>query len=298
MKPSFEQVNKQTDGSHLRQLDLDLTEFEPYWHFHPEFELTYIVSGSGTRIVGDSVEPFATGDLVLLGPDLPHTWNSDKGKKGPCKAIVYQFGRNIVPDPGNGFPEFQNIVRILDLSVRGLYFYGNDIVSLSKKFTRLSRLTGLEKMTAFWLVLNELATWERFTLLTSQDYFPSLNKHNMERINKIFSYVSGHFADVIKLSDVAPLIHMTETSFSRFFKQLTGEPFIEYLNNTRISHACVLLAGEQDKSISEIAAESGFNSSTHFNRMFLHKKGCTPGYFRRQYIGKDGKQMVEWAIGQ
>ena len=283
MKPSFEQVNKQSDESLLRQLVLDLPGFEPYWHFHPEFELTYIVSGSGKRIVGDSVEPFVAGDLVLLGPDLPHTWNSGTGMKGQCKAVVFQFGRNIVPGPGNGFPEFQNIARLLDLSVRGLCFNGDDIGFLSKKITRLYRLTGLEKVTAFWLTLNELATGGKFTLLASQGYVPSLNKHHVERINKVFKYVSEHFAEEIKLSEVASLTHLTETSFSRFFKQITGEPFIYYLNTTRISHACVLLAGQMDKSISEIAAESGFSSSTHFNRMFMLRKGCTPGYFRKQY---------------
>ncbi len=285
MKPSFEQVNKQADGSQLRQLILDLSEFEPYWHFHPEFELTYIISGSGKRIVGDSVEPFSTGDLVLLGPDLPHTWNSAPGEKGQYKAIVFQFGRNIVPGQGTGFPEFQNITRLLDLSVRGCFFYGDEIGSLSKKITRISRLSGLEKMTAFWQVLNELATKGKFVSLASQGYVPSLNKHNADRINKVFGYVSDHFGDMIKLSDVASLGHMTETSFSRFFKQITGEPFTDYLNNTRISHACVLLAGRSDRSISEIATESGFRSSTHFNRMFLLKKGCTPSYFRQQYKG-------------
>jgi AraC-like DNA-binding protein len=164
-------------------------------------------------------------------------------------------------------------------------FYGNDVDSLNKKFTRISRLSGLERLTAFWLTLNELATGGKFTLLASQGYVPSLNKYNVERINKVFEYVSSHFYETIKLSDIASLVHMTETSFSRFFKQITGEPFIDYLNNTRISHACVLLAGQMDKSISEIMAESGFRSSTHFNRMFLQKKGCTPGYFRKQYRG-------------
>ncbi len=285
MKPSFEQVNKQPDGSQLRQLILDLPEFEPYWHFHPEFELTYIISGSGKRIIGDSVEPFVAGDLVLLGPDLPHTWNSAPGQKGQYKAVVFQFGRSIVPGPGNGFPEFQNIARLLDFSVRGLHFYGNDMVTVSKKITRLCRLTGLEKTTAFWLLLNELATKGKFVSLASEGYVPSLNKHNADRINKVFGYVSDHFGDMIKLSDVASLVHMTETSFSRFFKQITGEPFTEYLNNARISHACVLLAGRSERSISEIALESGFRSSTHFNRMFLQKKGCTPSYFRQQHDG-------------
>ncbi|MBA3686115.1 MAG: cupin domain-containing protein, partial [Planctomycetes bacterium] len=46
------------------------------WHFHPELELTWIKRGQGLRYVGESVEAFAAGDLVLIGPGIPHTWTS------------------------------------------------------------------------------------------------------------------------------------------------------------------------------------------------------------------------------
>lgn len=98
MKPGLEQIKKNEANSSLTQLILDLPEFEPYWHFHPEFELTFIISGSGKRIVGDSVEPFQKGDLVLLGSDLPHTWNSGNNniKSESCKAVVFQFNQKIL----------------------------------------------------------------------------------------------------------------------------------------------------------------------------------------------------------
>lgn len=124
MKPSFEQVRKSTANSQLTQVTLNLPEFEPYWHFHPEFELTYIISGSGKRIVGDSIDLFYPGDLVLLGPDLPHTWNSvnNDNQEGSCRAVVFQFSEKLIPGRAEEFPEFNNVHRLLEMARRGVSF--------------------------------------------------------------------------------------------------------------------------------------------------------------------------------
>jgi AraC-like DNA-binding protein len=286
MKPGLEQIKKNEANSSLTQLILDLPEFEPYWHFHPEFELTYIISGSGKRIVGDSVEPFQEGDLVLLGSDLPHTWNSGNNSNTNefCKAVVFQFSHRILTDLISDFPEFEGIRRLLNIAHRGVSFHGEQALATGNKLLKLSKSNGLEKLTRFWLILDDLSKSSNYRLLASANYVPSLNKYNVERINTVFTYVSAHFAENIPLQKVADIVHMTQTSFCRFFKMITGETFTEYLNNFRISRACVMLTSQQDKSILQIAFDSGFRSSTHFNRMFHTKKGCSPSSFRRQHI--------------
>ena len=285
MKPGLEQIKKNEANSSLTQLILDLPEFEPYWHFHPEFELTFIISGSGKRIVGDSVEPFQEGDLVLLGSDLPHTWNSENfnNTNESCKAVVFQFSYKMLSDILNEFPEFEGIRRLLNIARRGIYFHGEQALEAGNKMLRLSKSNGLEMLTRFWLILDDLSKAANYRLLASFNYVPSLNKYNVERINTVFTYVSGHFAENIPLQKVADIVHMTQTSFCRFFKLITGETFTEYLNNFRISRACIMLTAHQDKSILQVAFDSGFKSSTHFNRMFLLKKGCSPSDFRKQY---------------
>jgi AraC-like DNA-binding protein len=286
MKPGLEQIKKNEANSSLTQLILDLPEFEPYWHFHPEFELTFIISGSGKRIVGDSVEPFQKGDLVLLGSDLPHTWNSGNNniKSESCKAVVFQFSHKILSVLVSEFPEFEGIRRLLNIAHRGISFHGAQALETGNKLLKLSKSNGLEKLTRFWLILDDLSKSANYRLLASANYVPSLNKSNVERINIVFTYVSAHFAENIPLQRAADIVHMTQTSFCRFFKMITGETFTEYLNNFRISRACVMLTVQQDKSILQVAFDSGFRSSTHFNRMFFMKKGCSPSVFRKQHI--------------
>jgi len=284
MKPSFEQVSKPGSVSSLKQLVLNLPDFEPFWHYHPEYELTYIIHGSGKRIVGDSIEPFCPGDLVLLGPDLPHTWNSDRDKhdKRMCRAVVLQFGANLIPGTAESFPEFDGIRRLLDIAGRGICFQGEKAVAAGKKLLQLPGSKGLAKLSSFWQILDELGKIDNYTLLAGDTYSPPVHKYHGERINKVFRFVAAHFQDNIQLSQVAGLVHMTETSFSRFFSTITGETFIEYLNNYRISHACRLLAGSREKGISQVAAECGYRSSTHFNRMFQLRKKCSPSEFRKR----------------
>ncbi|MEI6060730.1 MAG: AraC family transcriptional regulator [Bacteroidota bacterium] len=289
MKPGLEQIKRNEATSSLTQRILDLPEFEPFWHFHPEFELTYIIRGRGKRIVGDSVEPFQEGDLVLLGPDLPHTWNSgnNNNKSESCKAVVFQFSHKMLSDLINEFPEFEAIRRLLNIANRGISFHGEQALETRKKLLKLSKSSGLVKLTQFWLILDDLSRSNNYRLLASANYVPSLNKYNVERINSVFSYVTGHFTENISLQKVAGIVHMTQTSFCRFFKMITGETFTEYLNNFRISHACVLLIKQQDRSILQVAYDSGFKSSTHFNRMFLQKKNCTPTGFRRLHLARN-----------
>jgi AraC-like DNA-binding protein len=286
MKPGLEQIKKNEANSSLTQLILDLPEFEPYWHFHPEFELTFIISGSGKRIVGDSVEPFVEGDLVLLGSDLPHTWNSgnNNNTNESCKAVVFQFSHKILTNLISEFPEFESTLRLLKTAHRGISFHGEQALETGNKLLKLSKSNGLEKLTRFWHILDDLSKLTNYRLLASANYVPSLNMYNVERINTVFTYVSTHLAENIPLQKTADIVHMTQTSFCRFFKLITGETFTEYLNNFRISRACFMLTEQQDKSILQVAFDSGFRSSTHFNRMFHEIKGCSPSGFRKQHI--------------
>ena len=80
----------------------DLPYFDHSWHFHPELELTLILESEGTRYVGDHTANFSSGDLVLLGSDLPHLWQNDIGQMDieskRSRAVVLQFSKDFVGD--------------------------------------------------------------------------------------------------------------------------------------------------------------------------------------------------------
>lgn len=280
MKASFEHIGVET---HYQQRWISLPAFEFYWHYHPQVELTYIVSGSGERIVGDSVESFSAGDLVLVGPDLPHTWTSSgKGHaEDSCQAIVIQFRPEIFRAHPLILPEFDAIRHLLQQSARGIRFSSKVAEQTGQHLQELSYKQGLPWLTGFWTVLDFLGSSADHTFLSSVGYSPSLNKLKQDRIARIFGYIIENLSGDIRLKQAAGLVCLTETSFSRFFRRNTGMTFNGYVNEVRLAHACRLLTDYPEMSVSTVGWESGFRSSTHFNRMFLASKGCPPSEFRR-----------------
>ena len=123
MRAHFEKVS--SGSASLLAFDRIDLEFPFYWHYHPEFELTLIVNSHGQRLVGDGIADYGPGDLVLLGPNLPHSWRS-----GPVKlpreqwhrAVVIQFRENFLGEEFFRLAEMEPIVRLLKRSAAGLSF--------------------------------------------------------------------------------------------------------------------------------------------------------------------------------
>lgn len=282
MKANYEHIDS---GSGYTQLRISQPTFEFFWHYHPELELTYIQKGSGQRFVGDRIESFNSGDLVLIGPNLPHTWVSSGHKDFPdaCQAFVVQFQSGMFDTRLHEFHEFDRIRMLLEHSKRGIRFNGELAEKSGKQLIKLREAEGLHWLTEFWILLDKLAGSADFTYLTDSAYTPSLNKLNPARIDKIFHFLNQHYTEEVSLKKVAELVHLTETSFSRFFKRNIGLTFNEYLNNLRVAAACRLLKEEPEKTIAETAWESGFASSTHFNRMFKSKTGFSPSAYKQKH---------------
>ena len=76
MKPALIRIRH--NNSSVDFDDREYSFFYNPWHYHPELELTLILESYGQRLVGDNIENFAEGDLVLLGSNLPHVWKNDK----------------------------------------------------------------------------------------------------------------------------------------------------------------------------------------------------------------------------
>jgi len=251
------------------------TAFFPFlWHYHPEYELTLILKGSGKRVVGDSHAYFSAGDLVLLGPNLPHTWVSES----PSAAVVIQFTEEFIA-PLIQYSECERIRRLLARASQGIHFPRK--AAIQRAIEQLPANKGVARITG---LLDVLQTLSGGVPLASPYFQPVIGKKSEGRINKVFRYIHQHFSEEVPLARVASLINLSESAFCKFFKRATGKTFSDYMADIRIGHACQLLS-ESDETISGIAWRSGFESLTYFNRVFLKKKGIRPREFRKNNAG-------------
>jgi AraC-like DNA-binding protein len=257
-------------------------EFDYPWHYHPEYELTYILSSHGGRYVGNSIENFEKDDLVLLGPNLPHCWKNIGHQQNPASAIVVQWKEEFIGREWINAREFDAIRRLLELSNKGIKFNRSIALKVKEKFFKLLKLPPFEKLILFLQVLQELAQTEQYHILCEQSFSHRLNHIENERINTVYQYIKNNYHEKITLADIAARVNMSEEYFSRFFSQIMKKPFFLFLNEYRITMACKLLI-ETDMQVAEVCYSSGYESIPFFYRQFKKFKGYTPLAYKSHY---------------
>jgi len=278
MKPFFEDISGRQGAQSFVAYVLDVPAFEFKWHYHPEYELTLILRGSGKRLVGDNHENFAPGDLVLIGPSMPHTWVSDP-MEADCRAIVIQFPAAFVQSFLH-FQELGSVGLMLEQSGQGLVFPGEH--RARQLLEELVQLEPAERLIRLCAILEYLSRQGR-ELLASEDFNPVTGTENETRINKVCRYVHRNLDRRFTLEEVAGLIYLSGPAFCKFFRRATGKTFSDYVNDVRIGRACALLTGT-DQPVSAIAYSCGFENMSYFNRIFLRKKSINPKAFRSNFF--------------
>ena len=250
--------------------------FDFAWHFHQEYELTLISAGTGTRYVGTTVERYLPGDLVLLGPDLPHTYASEPSDQ-PSEAAVTQFRHDFL---GPGFfdlPQFAAVHDLLEGSARGLSF--SDVApELRADIAGLPRLTPSAQTTRLLDVLRRLADTAA-TPITGAGYAAAPSTAVRDRIDVVVRYLQKAHTEPVLLDEVAALVHLSPTSFSRFFRRAIGCTLTDYVNQLRVETACRLLT-TTSLPVTEVAARSGYRNLANFNRRFRELKAMRPTHYR------------------
>jgi AraC-like DNA-binding protein len=265
------------------------SNFKSPFHFHPEIELVYIVEGSGKRIVGDRIENFSEGEIVLIGSNLPHLWISDEKANGSisnkkARSIVAYFDREIFGKAFYELKEADGINKLLDAATRGVKIIGNTQTRVAAKMKKLIYKEGLTRILYLIEILHSISSSGEIEYINNETYSGYMQKSESDRLNQICKYVNANFKNNIKLKDVADIAHLTTQSFCRFFKTRMSKNFIDYLHEVRISYACRYLI-ETDKTISEIAYNTGFKTVPNFNKHFKHKTGFCPTEYRHNTTG-------------
>ena len=276
MKAILEDIKTNQGISSFHAFRYQVPYFQFKWHYHPEFELTYIVKGNGYRIVGNSYEPFNDGDLVLLGSNLPHTWSGKADGDVNSDAIVIQFSSEFIL-PFLELNESLLIKNMLDSSLRGINFEPDE--QLVTKIIEITETNGVERILKLISILDILSK-KQIKLIAPNTFHNVVSRKSEVRINNVCLFIQNNFQNKIYLKEVADLIYLTESNFCKFFKKATGKTYSDYVNEIRINEASRLLI-QSDKTISQISFECGFETLSYFNRVFLNKKGITPSVYRK-----------------
>jgi AraC-like DNA-binding protein len=256
------------------------------WHYHPEYELVSVVKSSGRRMVGDNIGNFDEGDLVLMGPLLPHVWVNDPAYKAgtadhQAKAIVIQFVENFLGENFLNLPEIHSCRTFLELSKNGIVIKGAAQAKINALMKKILFMNALQRLSVLFSIFDILSTCRQYELLVSPGFLQKTPQLKCsDRFNNITEYIMRNFDRDISLTEIASVANMGVTSFCNFFKDHYKTTFIEYLNSFRIGHACKLLA-ENDETIIGIAYDCGYNSLANFNRQFKKLKNMNPSEFRK-----------------
>ncbi len=256
------------------------------WHYHNNFEISFITEGSGKRIVGDSIEEFQPGDLVFIGRNLPHVWIADKESIIPTnrtlEMVFLQFTLNVLSPQLLILPEFCHVKRALDLSERGIQIIGDTLNEVSEIMLQLPYLTGFERMLHFFMMMDIIGKSETNVPLASKEYLTSRFTTGNKRIEVIHNYLMNNYLEDVNLKNLAALVNMAEGSLCRFFKMNMGITLFEYLNKIKTDFACKLLMNK-DLGILDICLDSGFNNISHFNKQFKKITGVPPSEYRKRF---------------
>lgn len=272
--------------------------FDPTFHLHPEFQISYVVEGEGNRFVGDNVKPFKANDLVLLGPNLPHVWRShkayfEKNSTLSTTVIVLYFQDNFLEKSIQTKEEFEGIKHLLKHSLQGMEIKGKTRVRVCELMVDLLSLKGAESIIQVLRILNTLAESDECHIISQTNSISYHTEVETMRMNKVYEFVMNHFHEKIKLDEVADIACMTKTSFSRYFKSRLNKSFSDFLKEIRIEHACKLLK-EGEMNIDRVGFESGFHSPSNFNKQFKKVTGRQPRQYRDEYykIAHDSYHQV------
>ena len=289
MEPFLEKVPRSLEQSFFVKRDP-----KPFldwgWHFHPEYEICLTEKSTGKRFVGNSVENFEEGDLVLLGSMLPHAFVNDpiykQGREDLySQTLVVQFHEDIFGKSFIGLPECRNIKKVLQRSRHGLQIVGKSRKVIEKELTHMVEMKGIEKLLQLIRILELISNTDEFRLLTKGGYVRSYRSSDSGRINAVYNHVVDNFNSEIKLETVAAIANLTETAFCKYFKQRTSKSFSRFLNEIRIGHSCKLLM-EKELTIRQVCEESGFKNLSNFNRQFKKITGKTPKEYQQEQSKK------------
>lgn len=257
-------------------------DFGCVWHFHPECEITLVLHGGTERMIGDNVSPLKPGDLVFIGPDLPHDYRNDAvdGRVWePVKALVVQFSKDLPGLDWHKHPSLLPLQRLFRRAGHGLEVKGRTREIATSYMEQMVEAEGLRRVILLLQLLDLLAGSPEVREICTYPVVQNESSVALDRIGKVCAHIEKCLAEPIYVEELAAMVGLGKSAFSRLFKKSTGRSVPQYVNGLRIAQACRLLT-ETDLTVSQIARDCGFISPAHFQRQFRELQNCTPLSYR------------------
>jgi len=279
MQPELELVDRTTRS--IRYLEHGWPSELCRWHAHEEYELHLITATRGKAFVGDYIGDFKAGDLYMTGPNLPHNWVTDEvwTEAVGTRDMLIQFSHQSVEQLASGFPEFQEVLKLLTLAQSGIQFEGFNPTFARGHMEAVRNNTGAERILAFIRLLVRLHEHAEKKTLSVVKLMQPEGGTKHAKIGTVVDHIVNNFRDEFSVAKAAEMTGMSEVTFSRNFQSVTGHGFVEFVNRVRIGQACGLLYAS-DEQITAICHKAGFKNVANFNRQFLKVKGVSPSEYR------------------
>lgn len=275
------------NGSPIKVKWCDYDCFKFPWHFHAEYEIVYIINGTGTRFTGNNIEPFNNEDLVLYGTFLPHMHKSDEkyyqgNTEHRVHAIIIQFKEDFFNHAFTFYPEFRRIKELLEMAKYGISFDKKGNQEIREKIKLLLEKKGIDRLLECINILYLMSKSQNKYTLANEDVDHRPLIESDERMVKVLGRLHQTYDQEIVLEDIAEFSGMNPAAFCRYFKNKTGKSMTRYVNELRIAFACKLLL-EGRMTITQICYETGFNNLSNFNRQFKSITNYTPSNYLLEF---------------
>lgn len=255
-----------------------------YWHEqvsfhqHVEWEISYIISGSGRRIIGDMAETFTRGEIVLLPSNMPHCWSFDEfdhDENGKIQNTTVCFPPSLLTRCLEMFPELAKSISRINQYKDAVRFEGSTLIALQNLFVQMPAQTDVQRLTTLMNMLAIIGASEEIQVVG----FSKQQDKSAAKMREIHRFILNNYQHDISLDDIASHMGMNRSSICVFFKRVQGKSLFTYLNEFRIESACLMLR-ESNSSIAEVCHAVGFNDVPYFNRTFKKIKGMSPNAYR------------------
>ena len=276
-------------GSFAFPVNISIEQIETYemgvflWHWHPEIELTLILSGEIEYQVDDMTYVLSAGDGIFCNSNALHSGHMRNGLD--CTYLSVTFHPRFLYGYENSVLHTKYVGNIVtnkswpSLPLTTSVSWQSEILEALKEIHKIYVKPDIDYELRLHMVLMQI--WHKFYLyFSTQPNNEKKSTQYLDRLRDIISFIEDHYAQEISLEDVAKAANICKSECCRFFKKHMGMTIFDYILYTRIQNSLPLLANAE--SITEVASLVGFSSPSYYSQIFKRYMKRTPMEYKKE----------------